>query len=158
METTRDAEIARMVRYVEQDYIDSDGEKMLTPSQAIYQSLKDFLLGISDALFSYLISDKGSVHRLPDGNIFIDLRNEKNRIALGVSFGDNYADFFYSPKKGVRTLGEMQSVEELLKNEDFISSTQKLLEGINEKSKLLNLDFSQENECKPSVPKYSHVS
>jgi hypothetical protein len=158
MKTLRQTEITRILRYVENDYIDSDGKQMENPSKAVYQALNAFLLGIDESLFLYLISDKGSVQRLPDGNIFVDLRNERNKGVLGVYLGENYTNFFYIPQKNVRILGEANDVKQLLENNDFISSTQDLLRTAKEKNKVLNLDFTHEAECKPFVPKYSHVS
>lgn len=135
METLRINKIENIFRHLEQDTIDAEGIKMVIPSPEAYKCLENFLLQIDDSLFS-LLNDE-SAERLPGGTLVVNWRNGNNKIVLGVLIGKNFANFFYSPKKGTSVLAETKSVKELLSNKDFLSATQNLLEKRREKSAIL---------------------
>lgn len=157
-----------IVRYVIQDEFDFDGEIMLSPSEKVYHNLVEFLILMDGKLFSLL--EKENTGRLPNGTIVTNWRNENNRVVLSIFLGENSANFFYNPKKGVRFTAKTNNVEELLSNEVFTTSIEKFLVKFEEEitnkkttskvsgfSTIINtiIDTVFKKECATSAPKYS---
>lgn len=131
METLRKDKVENILRHVENDNFDMDGIRMVIPPPEAYKSLENFLLKMDERLFALL--NEVSAERLPGGTIVVNWRNANNRVVLCVLLGENFANFFYSPKKGVRTLGETECPELLLANKDFLECTKDLLEQLSVK-------------------------
>lgn len=129
MKMERINKIKDILKALRTDNFDSQGYRMKDTPEKIYQSLERFLFGITEKYFDEF--EPYNFERLPEGHVFIVLRDKINRATLGIMLGENFANFFYSFRRETICIVEANSVEILLSNVDFNKSVDKFIKDLN---------------------------